>query len=570
MAPSPPRRGVASPAEVRFGRVDGCAVAVPEEMLYWRQRSRYRDRDLVKSGVVLPALSNPQKYLTFVPDPGGWNNVRLGFENALVIARSTGRTLVLPPMQTFYLLTDCKANCYFTVDDFLPALMQKWPPGAAAEDVRLSVISNQEFFEDHVPRLARDGRLKRATGLGPGDAPPYPLPDKVQLAVRRCTPTNKSPDSCFPLYRWLDDYFRAGDSTWTFPDTNLQCLVFGNASSVMRLGAAAAKKAQDDFCSDLPAWPYDGILREKREAFDGDALFGTSDAILHIRSAGVNTHWAPRTAEERKNRVDTFGKSLEPAHFGRLLAPWYAYLLHSDPAVSNFYKRFVRDFVRFDEARVVCAAAAIVNWVRSEAPTGFSALHARRNDFQFKESSSKGGEALLRAVERVVRPGEALFIATDEKNSSFFDPIRQAGHRVFLLADLLEALRAAPGTGDAAGPPWELLDALSRVNGNELGFVDTLVSAHGRTFTASWFSTFSSMIQRIRGYAGMPDNSTYFTTDNRWAAQQGFENFRRPYYCKEWVEAWRNIEGDEWAKPYPGERVWTIEEDVSANGYNLR
>ena len=45
-----------------------------------------------------------RRYLTFEPDTGGWNNLRISFENILILAALSGRTLVLPPEQTIYLL----------------------------------------------------------------------------------------------------------------------------------------------------------------------------------------------------------------------------------------------------------------------------------------------------------------------------------------------------------------------------------------------------------------------------------------------------------------------------------
>ena len=45
-----------------------------------------------------------QKFLVFEPDRGGWNNIRMAAETALVFALASGRTLVLPPKVIFYLL----------------------------------------------------------------------------------------------------------------------------------------------------------------------------------------------------------------------------------------------------------------------------------------------------------------------------------------------------------------------------------------------------------------------------------------------------------------------------------
>jgi hypothetical protein len=51
-----------------------------------------------------------EKYVTFEPDVGGWNNVRMQMETVLVFAAATGRTLVLPPDQPMYLLDKGKGH----------------------------------------------------------------------------------------------------------------------------------------------------------------------------------------------------------------------------------------------------------------------------------------------------------------------------------------------------------------------------------------------------------------------------------------------------------------------------
>ena len=65
------------------------------------------------------------------------------------------------------------------------------------------------------------------------------------------------------------------------------------------------------------------------------------------------------------------------------MAPFYAYVVHYDERASNFYKRLVRDVVRFDEGRVTCAAAAVVAWLTRRGARTFASWHLRRNEFQF-------------------------------------------------------------------------------------------------------------------------------------------------------------------------------------------
>ena len=295
---------------------------------------------------------------------------------------------------------------------------------------------------------------------------------------------------------------------------------------------------------------------------------------------------------------------------GRLLAPWYTYIVHPDPPVANFYKRLVRDVVRFDEPRVTrhrgvrpkvpprksplarylfcfepaprfrCAAGQVVAWLRAAYGGDFAAVHARRNEFQFVETSKNLGAAHLRdVVLRGAAPNQTVYVASDEKDLTFFDAIRAAGRPVVLLAELLGRARnrsssASDGEEKEGGttrpdgarwPPDAVLDALLDLNGNELSFVDALVASQGTTFTGSWFSTYSSFIHRVRGFAGFPDNASFFTAPDRWAAFQGYEPFRSPLYMREWPDAWRGIDGDADAAAYPWERVFTP--DVSKTGY---
>ena len=66
------------------------------------------------------SIGNARKrYVTFEPDHGGWNNIRMGMETAALFAWSTGRILVLPAKARLYLVSKAaKAHGPFDFYDF--------------------------------------------------------------------------------------------------------------------------------------------------------------------------------------------------------------------------------------------------------------------------------------------------------------------------------------------------------------------------------------------------------------------------------------------------------------------
>jgi len=66
------------------------------EMVYWS--------DHPSDSAHVSPFYDCKKYMTFEPDRGGWNNIRMSMETAIALAVAMGRTLVLPPKQGMYLL----------------------------------------------------------------------------------------------------------------------------------------------------------------------------------------------------------------------------------------------------------------------------------------------------------------------------------------------------------------------------------------------------------------------------------------------------------------------------------
>ena len=71
----------------------------------------------------------------------------------------------------------------------------------------------------------------------------------------------------------------------------------------------------------------------------------------------------------------------------RILAHFYGYMLFTDTATDNYYKRFVRDFLHYHD-EIYCAAGKIVHSLQEEGTKrgfsldaesggGFSSMHGK-------------------------------------------------------------------------------------------------------------------------------------------------------------------------------------------------
>lgn len=84
-----------------------CAVhggpANPSDMVYW---SDIPQDDEYMAPYYNNSRGEPrdEKYITFEPDEGGFNNIRMAMETVIAMAVAMGRTLVLSPSQEMYLL----------------------------------------------------------------------------------------------------------------------------------------------------------------------------------------------------------------------------------------------------------------------------------------------------------------------------------------------------------------------------------------------------------------------------------------------------------------------------------
>ena len=130
----------------------------------------------------------------------------------------------------------------------------------------------------------------------------------------------------------------------------------------------------------------------------------------------------------------------------RLLTHFYGLMHFTDPAIDNYAKRFVRDFLHYHD-QIYCAAAKIVKALQVEAihhgwpvdsngAGGYSSMHIRRGEFQYKRVKIPA-EEWYENTKEVWKPNELIYIATDERNKTFFDPIAKH-HPIRFLDDYME------------------------------------------------------------------------------------------------------------------------------------
>lgn len=144
---------------------------------------------------------------------------------------------------------------------------------------------------------------------------------------------------------------------------------------------------------------------------------------------------------------------------------------------------------------IQCAAARIVaamrDHVRSKSggdPSGaFDTFHVRRGDFQYKRTRIDANEIYINVAD-VLPNGTSLYIATDERDKSFFDPLRQ--HYDVKTMDDFKEVRVLQSEGPVITCDSSLLEQqLEGVNTNYYGMIDQLVASRGRIFFGCFHST---------------------------------------------------------------------------------
>jgi hypothetical protein len=488
----------------------GPPIDLAQEMVYWKDiRS---DAEFIspfhhkkRQGDGKMSMS---QFLTFEPDHGGWNNIRMAMETVLAMAVAMGRTLVLPPHQVMYLLgkQDKGQRNNFSFDHFFHM------ESISREHVGLDIISMTEFLE-----LCMAGQvLDDKTGK-----PLYP-------------PNNRTNwDGASGRERKvLDNWMRQRSHLLTW-DCNECVAAFPASSSEEDLKALEALPEQIIASGGFLPWeeyigkpnPVDASPFDRLKEMNADrqklCIYTPElqqSSWVHFPVGNVDQEGGERVEESR------------------LLVHFYAFLFFQDWRHDLWMKRFVRDHVRYID-EIQCAAAKIVTGLRDRVSkrsggksNDFDTIHIRRGDFQYKVTRFDAPK-IVEMLNKKLTNGTTLYIATDERDKAFFDPIRERYDAVFLD---------------------NFVHELEGVNTNYYGMIDQLVASRGRIFYGCWFSTFTGYINRLRGYhtddhqlPGYKDGivpSYYYALEDRFDHMQRWYPVKKSFYAREFPASWRLID----------------------------
>ncbi|GAX18598.1 hypothetical protein FisN_10Hh195 [Fistulifera solaris] len=473
-------------------RWGGPSDEASQEMVYWS--------DIPEDNRHISPFYRPNQFLTFEPDNGGWNNIRMAMETVLALAFAMGRTLVLPPEKEFYLLTakhhqGQQQRKHFSFAHFfnMRAIHE--------EHAGLSIISMSEFLSEHV---MKGQFVDRATGQAT-----FPPGNRTEW-------DGVPPAEMDELFRWLRKV--AHVAPWN-PE---KCLA---AFPTERDNDTNLRELELKMKNNPPHW----------EDYVDNPVPVDAPAVDRLAE-----NWAER---DSLCIYDTEMQHSPLVHFSgdhklgaRLLVHFYAFLFMEDWKQDLWGKRFIRDHVRYIDS-IQCAAARVVQAIRhrvrsKESSEGgeFDSFHIRRGDFQYKKTRVEASQ-ILQQAQKKIKDGATVYIATDERDKSYFKPLMEHFDVVFLD---------------------DFMDELQGINSNYFGMIDQLVASRGRVFFGCWFSTFSSYIMRLRGYhenkRKLPgydhgiSNSWYYVLEDRFDHMQHYYPVKKVFYAREFPTSWRLID----------------------------
>jgi hypothetical protein len=421
-----------------------------------------------------------QKYVVFMPDQGGWNNIRMAAEVAIIFAHATGRTLVLPPAMKFYLL---EKNQNF--NENLSTFATFFDLKKISES--MTIISMQEFLEN----VAAKGLLKKPLpfGVTPSSflekSPRKELWDYLESACY-C-------ESWQPGKQFIGFHFYPNVTVYDESNRNL----------ISVKGLRGGKQEETKHGKHVVF----GKFHKQSPRF--------KEMVAHGRQL------RPYDESIHSERAIYFPGDYRDSH--RILTHYYTYLYWENQHIQKIYKRIVRDRLHYHDI-IFCTAGYIVKQIHNDASkvspykpipspqnadrktlggnsnldATYYAYHIRRGDFQY-EDTRMSAESIWENTKHLLNSSisSLIYIATDEKNKQFFKPFLESGFTVKFLDDYMPLLLA--NQHHIISSSSHNNNNQNKFNMNHVGMVEQVIAANAHTFIGTPYSTFTGYITRMRG-----------------------------------------------------------------------
>jgi hypothetical protein len=211
-------------------------------------------------------------------------------------------------------------------------------------------------------------------------------------------------------------------------------------------------------------------------------------------------------------------RTLEWIHVGKALGHFYtSFFLNKRQDV--FFKKLFREQLAF-HPMIIQAAMPLARKLGS-----YSAIHVRRGDFSVQYPGAVvPAEVIVENIQAKIPVGSRLYIATNERDRSFFDPIARA-YDVQMFSDVREDRNYLPYVAACA---------------------DMLICASARVFVGNRLSTFSGYITRLRGYRKAANTEIFFTDQRPTNPRRRRKSSRPRFSWQESIAAGTPIWGREY------------------------
>ena len=448
------------------------AAAIQKCLSYWDQDWTPPPGTMGKAAVekalgVSPEEASKPKYVFFDHDQGGLNNIRMAFEWVVSFAVITGRILVLPPPSGWYLINFGRVKV-----------------GAGHEGgvSHFSGFFDVDFLNETFAKYGTT--ILNFTEFVRREGESLQMPDYIMR------------DFGASFTEAHDDPRRQEFRDWGFN----------------HLTPASWSPQRGIIC--VPAC--------KREWYDGATDVKMAEKMPRLPTPDTPTIWDRDGRELGEYTRDNHTREVLyfPDRRKKLAADGVGYRQFGQVAKA-FWFQTDAGTVEFHRLLRSVHYPALVYEIASRVVSylglfEYSSMHIRRNELQYK-SAFVGAEASVENTAHLLRPNETLYIASDETEPGFFQPFRRR-YCVYRFSDFL-------------GPRGGNVLADVHVPANLLGPIEQVIMASGRLFIGTRLSTFSSFVNRLRGYIGTPDTSTWY--HNGYTLSPGFRY---------------TIGGDDWAR----------------------